>query len=860
MAAPSPKTKANGNKQEVSDRSFYYSDLISLLPENKNELFCAQMLYYAKKNSRIFLDPKKALKYRELDSLVVDKGAYKEMVDPKTPMGKGGEANYFSADWKALPIYLHLKNIAKANIERTFKQFEVNLTDAYAKNRKMRDTYKIQSQHLLRRIINEYNKNAGLPEVANSQDPYKWIESLETEAQGKEQSEGKNTGSIDSVVGWISAIKNRIEDDMDLALYNELIYKEDYAIAFELGIKHYLIDYNKWSIKSEKFLDDIMHFNKACGAWYTDLMTGRPQIEYLIPERLWTSPYREKDGSDLMYYFTEYNITWGDFMKQIGVALSDQQLKNVFEYQKTQGTINGFQGVEWQGRYTKASDTAMVRIGRMSFLTQELHVNMDNVEPTFPNYYQAPNSWDAISDPEKVREKIADNKIYNVWYSFYYIPPTQNSISNADYAWQSQMIFNIEKNQDQFRFGENGRYSKPPLVIYDNSVQASFSDVVEGYKSKMDFLWQKYQNAMINDIDAVGINEDFIGSMLNAVDESNHLNNGNAQEGRPNGGNGQDAFVEMWKMIKQGNVGFLKMTDKNGNPIVDPSKFIVRIQNGGLEKAESIIKQILIQYELLTKSLSFNDATEGFNIKPRTPVEGIQAAVESSNQARWFIEKTYEEFLKMNAERIIQYILMIANEPQKYGYHERWDEFKTIVGEANGLMVEGIKDIPAETVGFTVNYVDNASKREFITQLALQYAGRKELDEEFVYLMLGVDNWKYAFALMRMGLNKKKKEQAQKEELEFQRQQQLQQGQLQIAMALQQVKTQGSLQEIQAQTQSAAMLQQQLDELKRTSQMLLKEQTTQGRIQEQNNKAALEAQLQSQQPFENLKVPPANPG
>lgn len=855
MATPPVINKGN-NSQPVTDRSYYYTDLASLLPENKNEQFCAQMLYFQKKNSRIFLDPVKAKEYRALDSLAVDKAKMKKQIDPVTPMGSGGTADYFSADFQSIPISLHLKNIAKTSIEKTYKQFEVNLVDTLAKSRKMKDNYKILSQNLLRNIINQYNKEIGMQEITANQDPYKWIQSLESEFEKK----GEDKDPIDSVVDYVSLIRNQIEDSEDLAIYNELIYKGDYEIAFELGIKHYLISLNKWVVKSEKFLDDIMHFNKACGVWYTDEMTGRPVVEYLVPERLWTSPYREKDGSDLMYYYTEYNITWADFMNQIGVTLSDVQLKNVFEYHKSQGTINGFQGVEWEGRYTKAQDNAMIRIGRSSFLTQDLHVNMDNVHTDFPNYYKMPKTWGALSNPDEIAERIKNNKRFNVWYSFYYIPPTQNSIANADYEWQAQFIFNIKKNQDQFRFGENGRYSKPPLVIYDNSSNASFSDVVQGYKPKIDFLWQKYQNYVINDIDAVGINEDFIGSLLNAVDESNHLNNGNVDAGKPNGGNGKDAFLEMWKMIKQGNVGFLNMRDAQGNTIVDPSKFIVRIQNGGLEKAEQVLGEIMRIYDVMAKSLAFNDATEGFNIKPRTPVEGIQTAVDSSNKARWFIEKSYEEFYKIYAERCVQYIIMIANEPQKYGYHERWNEFKSIIGEANGLMVEGIKDIPLETVGFNVDYVDNASKREFITQLALQYVKTQQLDMDFLYLIMGVDNWKYSFALMRMGIKKRKKEMQQQQQVEFQQQQQLQEMQMQIAMALQGAKTQGNIQEIQTQVQGDALLQQQVDELKRQSQAMLKEITTEGRIREQNNKAALDSQLQAQQPFENLKVPPANPG
>ncbi|CAK9250151.1 unnamed protein product [Sphagnum jensenii] len=75
----------------------------------------------------------------------------------------------------------------------------------------------------------------------------------------------------------------------------------------------------------------------------------------------------------------------------------------------------------------------------------------------------------------------------------------------------------------------------------------------------------------------------------------------------------------------------------------------------------------------------------------------------------------------MYAERIIRFIIEIVKEAKEYGYTKRLDEFKDIIGMANGLAVEGMEDVPPESVGMSINYVDNSAKKDFVMQLAVEY-------------------------------------------------------------------------------------------------------------------------------------------
>lgn len=831
--APSTSKAVTSAPPGVVDKSLWYTDLSGVDPALKNELWAAQCMSFMKRGgvSRLFLDPQKARIYRNTDSLELDKLVYKELVDPTTPMGSGGKAAYYSADWRANPIYIHLKNIVKAETQKTGKQLEVNLTDKFAKTRRMDENYRILYQQAFRKLINELAPTIGLPGISESQDPFKWAQKLTEQDATKQQS--------DVIDKFSDLIRNQITDSQDLALYNEFIYKGDYAIGFELGIKYYLMDLNKWEERwADEWIDDIMHFNKFCGEWYTDLITGRPVVERFVPELLYTGPFRRKDGEDIQHYFIEYNVSFGDFTKMIGRNLTPEKLKQVFIWNKGQG---GAHGLDWKndyeyGFYNLTRDNAMIRIGRAAFLSQDLSVQIEDTN-TGLRFNVSDIRWQPMED-EKHLNRIEKN--YNVWRWWYYIPPNLFPESNADYVWQSQWIFQLQKNQDQLRYGEDGRYSKSPLIIYDNSSQATFTDIVQAFMTKINFAWNAFQNCMVNDFDAVIFSDDFIGGLVGAIDEDNKISAGDPESAT--GPNGKDAFLQQWKMIQQAGKGFLKMRDpKTGQMLLDANKLIVHIKNEYIGKAEQYLTIILQQYDLLVKSLALSPLTAGEEVKPRTPVAGLEQSLKASESATFFVQKPYEILLETYGERIVRFIIDIAQEA-KDGYTKRFDEFMDNVGYANGLALEGLAEIPPEKVGLTVNYTDSTAKKQFIMELANEYVKSKELSEDFLYLMLGADNWKYSFVLMRMAIKQRKKEIQEEQARQQQYLMQQKQADLQIANALQQGKDAGKDQNIATQGKVQDMVNQNLNQAKYQSQAALTAQKTNSKMQENQQKALLNTQ------------------
>ncbi len=844
----------------IQDNSFFYSDLAFMPPEAKlSPLWFAQAIFYAKMNNVRFLDPKRAKKYRDLDRMKINPQEYIDLIDPPTPMGGGGQAKYFASDWKDMPLSVHLDNIVKAKLDKLFitNNLQVDEIDKFAKSQRQAEKDRIIFQHAFRNLINDLNKEIGLPAISESESPYEYVGRLdaqEEKAANPEAQQGaqpqnpskKDIAGVDDLSKLIDQIRMKIKDENSLALYERYVYKGGLERAFELAIQHYLMNLNKFRTKCDYFLSDLEKFNLYCGRYYTDQNTGRGTVEYLLPEMLYTSPFYEKNGDDLEYWFYEKDIPFADFVRQFGKTVSDEKLKQIFELNKANNTVHG---LDWNTTPINRRNTALIRIGYFSALSQDANkFSEEYVENRTPGWQTQNIDWKPDKDSDKEK-----NKMYNVWYSCYYIPPPGQFSSNmpTSWQWQADYIFNIKKNTDMYRYGVDQRFARSELVIWKDD-RPSFTDIKESFMSKIRTTWHKFQNCLVQDTNAVVIDWDFMTAIFGAADEENK--NNPADPDKPTGGNGVDAGLEMFKMIRQGGIGFMKFRDKNGNfpPGFDPSKFFVHVDTKHIEKAEHYLAMILQQYELMKVALAQNDVTEGQSPKPRTPVEGLKASVEAASNAMWFLEKPARELIVMFAEREVQRILYIIKEHKKYGSDRRWKELADVIGMAQVWMLEGIEDLNAEDIGLNVSLEDTSQMQEYVFQLANQMATNKEVNREAVGLVIDANkyNWKYAYCLLMLAEKEKQREMQEQAELEHQRAMELQQMQMQIAMQLEQAKTQGKVSEIQAQGQINSMLQDQINALKFQSQSALKDKTTQNRIAETDAKIQKEADVENQKPMQ----------
>lgn len=825
---------ADAKNNPVKDYTLWYSDIAFLPSQDKNSLWASQMLFFMKQNSVQFLSTKRKKEYRKLERGEIDEKVYKDLIDPPTPLGGGGQAKYFASDWKTCPIDVHIDNIVRAKLDKVgiINEIQVNEIDKFSKGQRIKEKYKILYQQEFRNLINEILEELGFPKIKNSESPYAFVDSLSKE---------KGDQMVDTIGNIVDYIRNQLKDDQDLALFDSFIYKGDIERAFELGIKHYLINLNKWHIKCEPFNNDLKNFNRACGRWYVDETNGRGTVEYLEPDRLNTSPFNEKNGEDILYWFYEKDITFAEFVRQFGQTLSDEQLKEVFELNKVQGAQHG---MEWSKARGAKGSNAKIRIGFASVLTQDADKFAETyVNNRLPSWEPKPLSWlPSKYTPGKYKSEMKQ-KIYNVWYSFYYVPPPGERLSRnspVDWGWQSRYIFNLQKEVDMYRYGIDFRYAKSSLVIWKDE-RMSFTDIKEAYMPKIRTTWHKFQNCLVQDTQAMAIDWDFITGLLNAVDESNKKNPGSPD--KPTGGNGFDAGMEQWKALRQGGIAFMKFRDKNGQVVVqDPSKFFVGVDTGHLNKAERYLKIILEQYNLMTLSLAQNDITEGADPKPRTPVAGIQASMMATKDGIWFIEKPVREFLIMFGERCVQFLINLVKERKEYNFKKRWDEFESVVGIANSMLLESVEELQPEEIGITVSLEDVTAKKEYYTNLTTQMLRDGEISFEDVEMIVDTiqENYKYGAVLLSLAAKKRAREKADMEAVAHERQKELKQMDLQVAMALNQAKGASKDQNIMTQGQVDQALQDQLTQLKTQSQGILSQQRGKNKIEQDNNKARLE--------------------
>lgn len=812
------KSKKLPSTPAVKDLTLWYQDLAYFPTEYKSSRpYMAQALWFAKQNSQRLQEPEKAQIYRALDNGKIDSQKYKNIIDPPTSKDKGGKAEYFSSDFKTIPIDAHLDNILDTEIRTIPNNITCTLADPIAKSQEQKDKEKIIAQGMVRNIINWFAKELGLPEISESVDPYKWIQNF-TAKDGEKR--------VDEVGDVVDQIRNKIHDDNSLRIFQNFLYKNGLEIAFEIGIKYYLLDQNEFQVKySHLFLQDLKHFNKAAGRWAIDEMTGQGIIRWYDSTQLFTSPFKDRNGDDILYWFYEENVSMADFERLVGAEMDYETKKKALDLQKTQGWSSG-------ANYSNSSNqnSSMVRIGFFSLLTQEANAFSEKfINDKVVTWHNKPLTWEPDEDSNETK-KI---KSYNVWYSCYYMPLniySFNQNSPIDWNEQSKYVFHIRKDLDMMRYGADLRYAKSSLIVWKNETQQSWTDIKEAFMPKIRTLWHKFQNCIVQDVQGIVFDEDLLGAMLNAVDEANMA--------QPNGGN---KVVDEWKMLRQAGMAWLKFRDKNGNMVIqDPSKLFVPIDSGHMKKAELYLQNILGLYNLMTQALAKGQSGEGMQPKPRTPLGAIEIASATASKATYFIQESYTDGIVVPfAMRCAQHIHLICKEKKTYNFAERWKQFNDVIGRYNGAVLEGIEDINFENIGLTISNKDDNSKRELVIQQIIQKWAQKEISTAGIALALFTENLK--LQLVELALEEQKQEEKQQEAKAQEQQYAMEQMQMQlkIAEALAGAKAQGKNSNIQAQGQVDAQIAQLTDQLKQKSMQLQKAQLLNNKLTENQQKAEL---------------------
>lgn len=739
MAKNSTKTANKGAPEvtaELAGRTIYYDQLHFIPTKEKTTYWAAQVLYFNKMSYVPFVEEREVQFFRDLELGKINEKLYKEFIDPKTPDGKGGEAKYFKANWKTCPIYMHLENIKEAQLKKMPFNYVCKASDEFSKLKQQEENDKIIGAKYLREFLNEINPEFGIRQLRPDEDPFTFINQMEkqgqTTAPGQASSPTTPTNAIDG-------IKAKIFDNDTLAIYNQYLYKSGVEVAFEIGIDTYINAINKFKQGIlPKLIEDVKNVNAHIYRHYTSTTTGRPIIEYKDPGKVRTAKFSKPDLSDCTGFMEEFDISFGEFVQMAGGDLKPEVLKEIFNKNRQ------FHGLMNSPDYDKSNtfqrNSARIRIGYHEFETQNMDVYADYITKQGNNVFKRVDDNYNPSDYSKNTFKAKRvEKHYNVWYSFYYIPiDSLFTISGTtSFADQAKYIFKFGPVQDQMREGDDMRYSKGTWIGYKSN-RFSFAKIEHSFMPEIIKLWQLFQNDLsVSMSDGQYYDESIIENMMKYVDSGGSDDSATGKRNKK---------MEALRFIRQTNSAVVNFTDDTGENTDRRQKTLFqKIENNSLDTAAKRLVMIMDLYKLLTQSLGFNEIAEGQSPEPRQNLGGINLAMAASSNALYQMEEALIASQLNLGERMMYYIKEIVDEGED---SVRFQEFQNIVGRANAMAAQSIKDIPLHKMSLHLEDQMTDQLKAAILQTANEMAKSGIIAPDQVLFLQMIENVKYAYAIL----------------------------------------------------------------------------------------------------------------
>jgi len=727
-------------KPDTAARVIYYDELHFIPTKDKDTYWAAQVLYFNKMVYEPFVEPREAKFYRDLEVGIIDEKLYREFIDPKTPDGKGGKAEYFKANWQTCPIYMHLENIKESQLKKLPFNFVCKASDEFSKLKQQIDNDKIIGAKYLRSFLNEINPQFGIRALRPDEDPFAFINQISQQAQNSsQQQQSQPSPATSNPTSAIEAIKAKIFDNDTLSIYNQYLYKDGVEVAFEIGIDTYINSINKFKQSIyPRIIEDVKNFNAHVYRHYTSTTTGRPVIEYKDPAQLRISRFKKPDMSDYTGVIEEFDISFGEFVQMAGGDLKPEMLKEIFIKNRQ---FHGVMG-DYNNLTTFQRNSAKIRIGYHEFETQNMDVYAEYVNKQGNKRFVKQN--DQNYQPSEYAKSNYNakrvEKHYNVWYSFYYIPlDTLYTISGTtSFQDQSKYIFQFGPIQDQVREGDDMRYAKGTFVG-GRSKRFSFAKIEHSFMPEIVKLWQLFQNDISSSMsDGVIWAEEVINNMMKYVDSG----------GSPDTPQGKrKKQMEAIKIIRQTNSAIANFSDDGGEPGEGgrQRKLFEKVQLNSLATAAERLQLIMSLYKLLTQSLGFNEIAEGQSPEPRQNLGGINLAMMASSNALYQMEEQLINSRLNLGERIMYYIKEVVDEGEN---SDRFQEFRDMVGQANAMAAQSIKDIPLHRMNLHLEDQMTDTLKAAIIQTANEMAKAQIISPDQVLFLMMVENVKYAYAIL----------------------------------------------------------------------------------------------------------------
>lgn len=722
--------KKNLDTADTEGRAVYYDELHFIKTKDKNEYWAAQVLYFNKMIAEYFVDPKEVKFFRDLEMGKIDEALYRQFIDPKMPNGDGGKAEYFKANWQTNPIYMHLENIKEAQLKKLPLNIVCKASDEFSKLKQQEDNDKIIGAQYMRQFLNEINPQFGIRKLNEDEDPFSFISKLESSAQ-QPQPGGPQSPASSNPMDTVEAIKSQIFNNKQLAIYNQYLYKDGVEVALEIGIKEYIESINKFrQAILPRLISDVKNFNAHIFRHFTSETTGRPIVTYEEPHEVRIGPCKAPDLSDNTLVIKEFDTSFGTFVQMAGADLKPEMLKEIFIKNRSYHNVTG----DYEQLSTFQRNSARIRLGYHEFETQNMDVYTDYITKQGNKVFKkVDDDYHPTEIGVKEYQAKRVEKHYNVWYSFYYIPLDTLFTTNGTTSFkdQAKYIFKFGPIQDQVREGDDFKYAKGTFCGY-RIKRFSFAKIEHSFMPEIIKLWHLFQNDISSSMsDGVIWAEDLINSMMKYIDTGKGMTPVQKK-------------LEVLRMLRQTNSGIGNFETEIGEGGLTQRKLYEKVSINSLETAGKRLEMMMLLYEMLTKSLGFNEIAEGQSPQPRQNLGGINLSMMASSNASYTMEESITASYLTLGERMMYYIKDIVDE----GDSERLKEFTDMVGYANSLAAQSIKDIPMHRLYLHLENQMTDEQKAAIMNTANELAKAGLISPAQVLFLAMVENVKYAYAIL----------------------------------------------------------------------------------------------------------------
>ncbi len=697
---------------------------LELTPE-----IAVQFVNRAYKIRQPLVDNYTILKFRELDKGATDIKMLKNLFDPK---GKDSGADmqsgeFMNTDWKPCPMVQSLNRITRNYIVSTSTDIKVDGVDKLSIDKKIRKRQEQISKRYATDLINFIGSFTGdLP-----------IEGNDIDKMGEDETQMANPE-----VNLMEQIKSELDDDWHFHLLSDIgALKDGVESSHEIMIRYYMESLKFKERIAYDIISDIMKVRAFTYRFYTSAMDGTPQVAYIDPASINTSPFREKDGRDMDYWYYEFTVSWADYMKMVGGKLPKEKNQAIYHANRTAWYPDLPLWNDDQKFYYALFNTKI----RMGYFEMRKHKHDDKT-----------------------------GKYYDVIKKFYYLP-----LMDSNLALDPNFILDLGDLQDMTRHGGQLQFAKFSLVVFKDNKYQSWYEIQEPDLLRLNILYQQYLNTATSIIPR-GVNfaeetlKELVEDMLNAKREEM---NERGHELTNESGEYQKMLRDTIRKFKARGNGIFKrregqLNERQLDPPTQP------IAHSLYEDLTQLVNQMMAIYNIMITSLGTNPVTLGQAPKQNQTVRGIEMASQGAMSMIQEMIEMYKFGLTEFGSRMIYYDKEVSKEFNDAfeGKTARAEQMKSIIGKAGIGWLEIYKDMYVQDCSMLVEDAPTDEQRLMLFDYAFQLEQAGRLPIGTALMVQEIKNYKLAKLFV---LASEKRQQRIATENQMQLMQQQQQAQMQ---------------------------------------------------------------------------------